>query len=371
MENPEITKNQSPEIKKSITGNIRLLHESMSPLQETHAQMVALKREIANPKAITLPFSKESEWSWSVKNNPEYFTRFPRGEMTNTYEKQNTIYNKKTRTHLVDDHGLFFYRVQKWDNLGKITDKIIALNPDDFWYLEDIQAGRSSRIKWERQSAKINGFNIPANKIKAGMWIPVPWEREERVLSEKLLMNYAATAVEQMLIHPKYSPYMKKILSKLSKRDMVSLMLATAKQESGGKPIGKNEFHRWEAHQGSFSFSMFHVLMSWPGLKARRNLEMTEWQTYHPLNACKLFLWFIIEKLIERGNMGFIKWLNSISTLSSGNFDNYATFYNGNGWKRTNPHYTKNMRKYFAWWKDLLSGADKKYVQGNLAPSLA
>lgn len=327
---------------------------------DTGIQLAALKKEVVPPRSLEIPFPRESEWDWSIKSNPEYFHKFPNGNMPDAFRRKNAVIDKKTKTHLVDDHGLFFYKVQKGDNLWKITDKIVALNPEDFAYLEGIQDGRSSKKPWERQKAKINGFNIPAGKIQAGMWLPVPWEREDREVSEKLLLNYATIAIEQMRHHARYGPYTNVLISKIGKWNLIALMLSTAKQESGWRPIGKYEFHRWEAHQSSFSFSLFHVLMKWPWIKARKHLEMTEWQTYHPVNACKLFLGFIIEKILERGEKWFLKWVDAIAPLATGDFTNYATFYNGKAWRRTNPHYVSNMQGYFTSAKKLLSSWNAK-----------
>lgn len=119
-------------------------------------------------------------------------------------------------------------------------------------------------------------------------------------------------------------------------------MLAIAKQESGGKPIGQFELHRWEPHQSAFSFSLFHVLMKGAGMRARQHLDMTEGQLYHPKNAAKLFLAFLCEKSRKGKLCDPERFFPLMKNLNS-----FARFYNGAAWKRINPHYTRHLRKYY------------------------
>lgn len=247
-----------------------------------------------------------------------------RGEYSPKQRKQRRKVLKNGE-HIFQDVGLKFYLVQPGDTVSEIRERLMKY--DEFSYL---------RV----QDTKLSSFNIPAKKLRAGMWIPIPVEAKDRQLSEAQFVSYAHDGIEQMLKHPAYSKEMKRILDRVSKRELVATMIAVAKQEGGGKPLGQFELHRWEAHQLSFSFSYFHVLMKGPGLHARQNLNLTEGQLYHPLNAVKLFLAFMIEK---SGDTNHADRLFPIFEHQEA----FARFYNGKQWKRTNPNYLVNVRVYY------------------------
>lgn len=227
--------------------------------------------------------------------------------------------------HIFDDVGFSFYLVQVGDTISEIREKLSRY--PEFAHLAD-------------QTTKLDSFNIPAKKLRANMWIPIPIERKDRHLTEAQFVNYAANAIEKMVADKTYGEEVQRILTKVDERTLVATMMAIAKQEAGGEPLGKFALHRWENHQGAFSFSYFHVLMKGPGLKARRHLNLTEGQLFHPENAVRLFLAFMIEKSKESR-----KHADRLFPISE-NEEAFARFYNGKRWKQINPHYIENLRGF-------------------------
>lgn len=226
---------------------------------------------------------------------------------------------------IFDDVGLSFYLVRKGDTISGIREKLSRY--PEFAYLA-------------KQQGKLDSFNIPAKKLRADMWVPIPIENKDRHLTEAQFVNYAANAIGEMQSDEVYGEEVQRILQKVDQRTLIATMVAIAKQEAGGEPLGRFTLHRWEDHQKAFSFSYFHVLMKGPGLKARRKLNLTEGQLYHPHNAVKLFLAFIIEKSRETG-----KHADRLFPISE-NEKAFARFYNGRSWKKINPHYIENLRTF-------------------------
>ncbi len=89
--------------------------------------------------------------------------------------------------------------------------------------------------------------------------------------------------------------------------------------------------------------------MMGPGLEGRQNLNLTEGQLYHPKNACKLFLAFMIEK-----SKGREKEASDFFPLQE-HAPDVAAFYNGKRWKKRNPDYVRNILRYYAGATDLLN----------------
>lgn len=248
-----------------------------------------------------------------------------RGEWSPKQRKQ----RRRTLEHgelLFDDVGLSFYRVQDGDTISEIRERLVRY--PEFAHLAV-------------QQEKLESFNIPARKLRGGMWLPIPIENARRRISEAQFVAYAADAVEEIAQDEVYGKDVARILERVSHRELMATMIAIAKQEGGGKPLGQFELHRWENHHLAFSFSYFHVLMKGPGLRARRKLNLTEGQLYHPINAVKLFLAFLVEKCAETGTHP-----DRFFPL----FDHeqaFARFYNGRHWEQTNPDYLKNIRTYY------------------------
>jgi hypothetical protein len=264
----------------------------------------------------------------------EYFDGNP--EFLAAVTKENGEYSREQRRRrrrvlkngeeIFTDIGLTFYLVKPGDTISKIRERLSKY--DEYSYLGD-------------QSDKLSSFNIPARKLRAHMWIPIPMESKDRHLTEAQFISYANSGIDDMLAHPKYGEEVKRILLKVSRRELVATMVALAKQEGGGKPLGQFELHRWEHRQQAFSFSYFHIVMKGPGLRARRALNLTEGQTYHPKNAVKIFLGFLIEKNAETQ-----KHADRLFPIVD-DLEAFSRFYNGSAWKRTNPNYVNNVGKYY------------------------
>ena len=287
----------------------------------------SIKKEIEQERwegRLYFPDEKLHEWD----DNPDFF-------------KKEVIYlreNPAKRISLIRDIGLTFYVVRRGDTKFGIRRKLSRLK--EFSYLSGPEYG-----------LKLTGFNLKAKDLRAGMLIPIPVEAKERRLTDEQFSNYCQKAIEEMKTDQKYGKKIERLLKKVKEKELVTLMLAVAKQESGGKPLGQFEFHRWENHKRAFSFSIFHIVMRQAGFRARNKLEMTEGQTYHPKNAAKLFLAFLMEKA-RKNDAEFY-----LALRTKKEFERFAVFYNGRRWKKINPYYVKNLKKYLKQAQDLLKGA--------------
>ncbi len=259
--------------------------------------------------------------------NPEFFAAITekRGEWT-TEQRKERRRELSGGEEIFDDVGISFYLVKSGDTISEIRESLSAY--PEFAYLAT-------------QQGKLDSFNIPSKKLRAGLWIPIPVEKKNRELSDAQFVSYTHRAVGDMIDHDVYGAEVQKILEKVNVRDLVATMFATAKQEAGGKPLGQFALHRWEDHQRAFSFSYYHVLMKGPGLKARRKLNLTEGQLYHPENAVKLMLAYMIEKTAETRDHAE-EYFPVPDHLES-----FARFYNGRSWKKTNPHYVENITEHY------------------------
>jgi hypothetical protein len=217
------------------------------------------------------------------------------------------------------------------------------------------------------------------------MWIPIPIVQNLRLLPEKDYVSYWRYGIEEMKSHPYYGVRAKDFIEKVGIDELLRLMVAVAKTESGGKPVGQFEFHRYEPHKDAFSYSIFHVLMVGAGLDARRHLNMTEGQTYHPKNAGKLFLAFLLEKSTDPSK--YFPLLNdkkvkvkvrnrkgkkprwTYITISS-NLSEFSSFYNGKGWKKSNPKYPVNLEGYLEYADTLLDYKPKLKAASKPAPKV-
>lgn len=349
-------------------------------LRETHSQLQDLKRLLPSLSqkwewggggggAESPLFASEKPLEWD--KNLDFFknTEFLHGELNNQQRKNRTKeywVNGKT-VLLLHDVGVTFYLVQKGDTIDGIKAKLSHIK--DFGYISHLP------------SEKIVSFNIPQKKLNAGIWIPIPLEAEDRILSDEQFANYAQKALWDMKSNTIYGASVEQLIQVSGgEKNLVALMIAVAKQESGGKPLGQFEFHRWENYHHCFSYSIYHILMKQAGDVARRNLNMTKGQTYHPYNASKLFLAFLIEK--QKG-MGKIKSsseylpIAGINSKQRKRSEIFAIFYNGSTWKTTNPNYVSDIEKYYQDAQNLLNGkkqssssviADKKEVFSEPAP---
>jgi hypothetical protein len=183
---------------------------------------------------------------------------------------------------------------------------------------------------------------------------------EKSVLSDKQFINYCQEAIKEMKVNSKYHEHIAKMLAEIPEDKLAALMLAVAKQESGGNnsPIGSLALHRWEPAQGAFSFTYYHVLMKEAGLEARKKLGLTEGQACHPKNASKLFLAFLIEKTKDRGKLMNLDQFVAKNFPPSGSFQKFAAFYNGGDYKRN--EYDTKLEGLFRESEKLLANANRK-----------
>lgn len=261
---------------------------------------------------------------------PSYFKFHPNGEMTPEEIRGKTIHLADD-VSIIDDTGIYFYVVTKSDKtIEEIKDKLLRY--PEFAYLKD-QHGLKS-------------FNIRSRHLKPGMKIPIPQMNRERVVTDDQFRINVRTALKQILKNGDYGPTIKHILEKpgMTEDKLINSLLAIAKQESGGEQIGQFEFHRYEGDNGhdEMSVGFGHVLMQGYGLKARKNLGMTEGQTFNITNAAKLIFAFLVEKSNRE-----TKDLQDFFPFTEKNLESFATFYNGGGWRTTNPNYAKNIWNYY------------------------
>lgn len=274
-----------------------------------------------------------SKWSdiWNASKHPQYFVKVKNGEFTQEERKRRTQTltsetNPSLKVTVFRDNGLNFYLVEN-DNETKASIRAKLVQFKEFEYIKNLP------------SYKIASFNILDVSLKKGMLIPIPIPEDHRKFGEEEFLNHCHDGIMEMLQHEEYGCHVAELLDKIGEKELLTFMLTMAKVESGGLPLGQFEFHRYEKHIPAFSFSIFHVLMAGPGLEARKKLNMSEGQLYHPRNAAKLFLGFLIEK--SGGNPEkFFPLLEHV--------EEFTSFYNGTAWRSLNPHYPDTLRKYYA-----------------------
>jgi len=254
--------------------------------------------------------------------NPDFLLRFDRGRFS---EEERA---RRTRTlpdgsKFFEDIGLTFYRVKPGDTISEIRQKL--LKRPEYAYLRD-------------QRGQLTSFNVDPKSLQADSWLPLPTENENRYVTDAQFAEYARRAVRSMRENKEYGAQVRAILERAGEDELVAAMLAIAKQESGGEPIGSYEYHRYEPAHRVYSYSAYHVLMKDDGLRARRTLGLTEGQTYHPQNGAELFLAFLCEKTNHP---------EKFFPLDE-HLEKFAEFYNGKAWREYNPNYVDNVSRYYA-----------------------
>ena len=114
---------------------------------------------------------------------------------------------------IFDDVGLSFYLIRKGDTISEIRQKLGRY--PEFSYLS-------------KQTGKLDSFNIPARKLRADMWLPIPIENKDRHLTEAQFVNYAAKAIDEIVKEERYGEEVQRILAKVDQRTLVATMLAIA-----------------------------------------------------------------------------------------------------------------------------------------------
>ena len=264
--------------------------------------------------------------------DPEYFRQVPNGKFPAAESKRRLKHFPHGET-VWHDVGVTFYLVQKGDTIEKIRQKLGRYKEYEF-LLE--------------QTYELSSFNNLSGSLKIGMRIPIPWPDEKRELSNDRFIKETLSAIHEMKKNEAYGQAVMAMIKKAGGiESLAATMLAVAKQESGGAPLGQFEFHRYEPGHEVFSYSIFHVLMEGPGLTARRTLNLTEGQLYHPRNATKLFLAFMIEKCHEYVDSEKQYWDPQEFFPLDKHPRAFAAFYNGSNWEETNPNYAENIVQYY------------------------
>lgn len=211
--------------KKSFFEKLRgFFSKRINVVEKTKNQLTRLdpaaqisQIEVEQKSQSYFPHAESHEWD----NNPDFFRE------QNGYKKKRL----SDKIELIRDVGLTFYVVQSGDTIWGIRQKLSRFS--EFKYL--------ARPEYKR---KMYGFNIRPRDLDAGMLIPIPIESRERRLTDEQFANYCQKAIEEMKIDPIYCEKLRRLLKKFSEKILVELMIAVAKQESGGKPLGQFEFHR-------------------------------------------------------------------------------------------------------------------------------
>lgn len=270
----------------------------------------------------------------AIYDNPEYYVFHENGEFGPQEQLSRTL-ALPTGGSIFIDVGLDFYEVEQGDTLASIRKKLAQM--PGYAYLVN-------------QTGRMNGFNIHAGDIEPSMKLPIPVESNSRRISDEQFLRFAYEALYEIVDDPEYGLAVQHLRQHYSDEYIVAALLAIAKQESGGNPIGQFELHRYEPRHHAFSYSIFHVLMQGPGLSARKELGLTLGQTYHPKNAIKLFFGYVLEKFLEGKSKNHLdvqqKAAQGLVEIFELN-DNFACFYNGKRWKQMNPDYLNNVQNYY------------------------
>lgn len=291
-----------------------------SPRSEVATSMRASVLPLEHPT-----FGQDAEW----------FAHHPGGQYTEA-ERKARLQVLERGERIFHDVELDFYLVQPGDTIFSIT-KRLSLYPQ-YAYLA-------------RQQTRLQSFNISPRELEARLWIPIPLENQDRHITDEQFVLWAREGLRSMVRHHEYGKEVAHLMSLpgMTQDKLIATALAVARQESGGNPLGTNEFHRWEgagSHR-EFSFSMFHILMTpgGPGLRARKALMMTEGQTYHPTNATMLFMAFLIEKMRETtaDEAGDLLPFDDPKKI-----EQFASFNNGRAWRSMNPRYARNLSAFYA-----------------------
>jgi hypothetical protein len=245
----------------------------------------------------------------SKKFQDNYDTKYPNGDFSDE-ERALRTYRMGEGIYMRHDVGLNYYLVQEGDSFVVITEKLSRF--PFFAYLKNLP------------KSKIKTFNISGKDLHPGKWIIIPPHHSpvEGLTDEKFISD-CRDAINEIKDDPIYGRFVVELLTRTTVDQVVAMMLACAKTESGNGKFDQFSLFRYQSNYKAYSYSLFHILMHGAGLKARQNLWMTEGQTLSPKNSVKLFLAFMIEKDSDN--------FYSLFPLD-GKTEKFATFYNGN-WK--------------------------------------
>lgn len=276
--------------------------EKKEAKEETKDELDDLKQKIERPSL----FPVEMPAYWEDITKYDYFQKLTDeegvgGEFTNE-EKQNRRETIKlddgVSIRLFRDEGMTFYIVKKGDTINGIRHKLSKI--PEFSYLND--SAYAHPTKKPNSHRNISSFNILPRHLKPGMYVPIPLEEEKRQINHKQFANYCYEGILEMKADSFYKKEVEVLVNKYGEKSLIAMMIAFARSETSAnlkQEIGAYSYQRYEGDHGhrEYSFTMFHILMQGPGLRARRRLGLTEGQCYHPKNAAKLFLGYWLEKV--------------------------------------------------------------------------
>ena len=191
---------------------------------------------------------------------------------------------------------------------------------------------------------------------KTPYWVPIPIKKEIREIKDEIFVESATMAINSIL-KSEYWNIWEIVMKEYTEKEIANLLTALAKIETGKttSTIWTDVLHRREAwNHKCFSFGYQHVLMTWPWLKARKKLGLSEWQACHPINSNMLVMWFIAEKIketlgtnpsdekIAKAIINRLKFLKNKSlNTEDWDFQKFCEFYNRWNYKKNN--YDKNF----------------------------
>jgi hypothetical protein len=184
--------------------------------------------------------------------------------------------------------GVYYRKIQSGETLGELRS---ALAQDErFAYLEH-------RNYKPRSDGNVLSRNIDADNLPVGKLIPIPLDREETQLSDSELRSSAQEALQTMVKHQRYGAFMQHLTDELGEEHLIKVMCAVAKKESDQ---WATSMYRYEPGHGKFSYGIYHVLDSGPGMTALSQLHFSSWQVMaNPAKAGQWFRAYCYEKLTE------------------------------------------------------------------------
>ena len=303
--------NYNVRVKKKVNGEWRTQRNGDNQkfyFKASNKQSFNLELWTVLNKTIGENRYKIPETSWKVydllnkdkksenKNNSKDNKESKKDNSNEHSRKLDKKYEKKYWVELIRDWKLSFYVVKKWEWLKVIREKLSKIS--EFSYLKS----EVYNIPEKNDGRNIRWFNTPNSSLIPGFYLPIPLKESDRTITVSDFKKKAENSLGEMENNKFYWEKMKKLLKKIEKKDVISIIAAYARSETAGKnlPIWYYELHRREPNWSAYSFSYFHILMwKWPWMNARIKLWLSEWDCYEPVNACKLFLWYCFEKAIS------------------------------------------------------------------------
>jgi len=263
-----------------------------------------LRGEIENKTIEILPNGEMGHPHWDADFG--YFEKLQNeegigGEFTKSEreKRREKITIGSATVDLFRDHGMTFYAVRKGDNtVDDIYQKLSKI--PEFSYLQDPYYAPPS--KNPKSTRNISSFNILPQYLQPGMYVAIPLKVEDRQVNHKQMTKYCYLGIQDLQEESVYKNEIDQLVGEYGEKKLIQIMIAFARSETTatlGQDTGRYALQRYEGDgsHSEYSLTMYHILMTGPGLEARRKLGLTEGQCYHPQNAAKLFLAYWLEKV--------------------------------------------------------------------------